>query len=106
MGDSANFFNELYSIHFDGERATWSLINYTGKKEEKSKVEENVDEVKKMEDMSIETSDTQPEEPKTLTVESGAFTVSSTIGLQEKEEKKASGVKLVDNVNVPTPRFN
>merc|ERR1719508_561235 len=61
--DSANFFNELYSIHFDGERATWSLINYTGKKEEKSKVEENVgaDEVKQLEVMSIETSDSQPE---------------------------------------------
>jgi len=105
--DSASFFNELYSIHFDGERATWTLIKYTGKKEEKSKVEENVDadEVKQLEVMSIETSDSQPEEPKTLTVESGAFTVSSTIGLQEKK-KVSSGVSLADNVNVPTPRFN
>ena len=28
--ESAMFYNELYSIHFDGERATWSLVKYTG----------------------------------------------------------------------------
>lgn len=113
--DSATFYNELYSIHFDGERATWSKLNYTGKKEDRKKEdssEENggqEDEVKKLEDMSIDTP-VNVEEPKTLTVESGAFTISSTVGIQETSGKSDSKSQedVIDSkqFNVPTPRFN
>jgi len=113
--ESAMFYNELYSIHFDGERATWSLVKYTGKKEDRKKDDttedslENEDEVTKMEEMAIDS--VEPEEPKTITVESGAFTVSSTIGLQEtngKSENKSEETTAIDSklFNVPTPRFN
>ena len=27
---SGNFFNELYSVQLDGERATWHLVTLTG----------------------------------------------------------------------------
>jgi len=110
--DSATFFNELYSIHFENERATWSLVKYTGKKEDRKNASEEdgssqEDEVKKLEDMSI---DAPVEEPKTLTVESGAFTISSTIGLQESNGKSEGSSKAdaIDSklFNVPTPRFN
>ena len=29
--DSGNFFNELYTVQVEGERATWHLVTLTGK---------------------------------------------------------------------------
>lgn len=112
--EDGNFFNELYSVTVEGERATWHLVQLQGKREvgEKKKRrkgkeegedinddsdEENVD---KMEDLALE----EPPAPTTVTVESGAFTVSSTVGETEKAKGDVMAGKVKD-VFLPSPRF-
>jgi len=119
--EEGNFFNELYSVQVEGERATWYLVQLTGRKEggekkkrRKAKEENEADmddsddeTVDKMEDLEI--SDTS-----TVTVESGAFTVSSTVvaendlsflgklGASGGEDKQ----EPVKDVFIPSPRFS
>lgn len=52
----------------------------------------------------------QEDEPKTVTVEEGAFTITSTIGIQEAQGSSAgpgtsSGSENVSKAFVPPPRF-
>lgn len=111
--EDGNFFNELYTVHVEGERATWYLVTLTGRKEvtekkrrRKDKGEEDEamedDHVDKLEDLVLEDSG-----PTTVTVESGAFTVSSTVG---ELEKGAVGGDTMDIMKakdcfIPSPRF-
>jgi len=114
---SGNFFNELYSVQLDGERATWHLVALTGKKDEKiekkrrrrvnadgKEQDEEDEEVEKMEAMAI---DEEQKGPTTLTVESGAFTISSTIGTIDSGEKdKQAAIDPDKEVFIPSPRFS
>jgi len=111
-----NFFNELYSVVVEGERATWHLVSLTGKKDkevgEKKKrrkvkedgedEEENEDHLEKMEDLAIE----EAASSNTVTVESGAFTISSTVGGESStSESKGSAEEKLKDVFIPSARF-
>jgi len=109
---TGNFFNELYSVQLEGERATWHLVTLTGKKDqtEKKKRRRANDggeegEVEKMEAMALEEEE-EPAGPTTLTVESGAFTISSTVGTKEAEAKAAVEMEANKDVFIPSPRFS
>ena len=93
--EDGHFFNELYSLQVEGERATWSLLSLTGRKDpggekkkrrkDKEEEEEEGGEGETMNadcDAGADISDLaiDSEAPKTVTVESGNFTVSSTVG--------------------------
>jgi len=113
--EDGNFFDEMYSVVVEGERATWHLVNLTGKKDvvekkrrrkEKGNDDEGVedmeeDSLEKMEDLALEDS-----RPSTVTVESGAFTISSTVG---EVEKNGNPSQVITEKNkdcfVPSPRF-
>ena len=120
--EEGNFFDELYSVSVEGERATWHLVNLTGKKElgagdkkrrrkdkeedgeddnEAGDMETNGDKLGDIGDLSIDSA------PKTVTIESGNFTVSSTVGGASESNNSAS---LVDNkpkdCYIPCGRFN
>jgi len=120
---SGNFFNDLYSVQLEGERATWHLIQLTGKKaaaiekkkrrradgkEEDDEAGEDGDEteeVEKMEAMVLD--EAEKGGPTTLTVESGAFTISSTVGTEENKEAGASvDSEAEKDVFKPSPRFS
>ncbi|XP_023326952.1 kelch domain-containing protein 4 [Eurytemora carolleeae] len=113
--DSGNFFNELYTVQVEGERATWHLVTLTGKKEPTEKKSRRKDkegvgeeeEVEKMESMVLDGEEEENKQgPTTLTVESGAFTISSTIGTMETGEKSKEGVPVNKDVFTPSPRFS
>merc|ERR1740128_1361079 len=105
--EDGNFFNEMYSVIVEGERANWNLVSLTGRKDvgekkgrRKDKEGEVVmedDPVDKMEDLALGETGTT-----TKTVESGAFTVSSTVG---EAEKQNIGDLKVKDCFVPSPRF-
>lgn len=114
---TGNFFNDLYSVQVEGERATWHLVQLTGKKDlavEKKKrrrgegkeggEEEESQEIEKMEAMAL---DEAEKGPSTITVESGAFTVSSTIGTAETGDKgQQLDPEVEKDVFKPSPRFS
>jgi len=119
---TGNFFNELYSLQVEGERATWHLVTLTGRKdvaekkrrrkaneanetEETEDAEPGLDAVDGMEAMALEETDVKSAGT-TLTVESGAFTISSTVGSENKEEKGDTAVTQPKDVFVPSPRFS
>ena len=119
--EDGNFFNELYTVHVEGERATWHLVNLTGKKdpnivEKKTRRrkdnKEGGDEAEDNDDM--ETVDNDIEEisdlAKTVTIESGNFTVSSTVGGASDDVKNGAGSsgksEPVKDCFVPCARFN
>ena len=98
----------------EGERATWHLVTLTGKKEvgeKKKRRKEKGDEgdeeameddnVERLEDLALEETG-----PTTVTVESGAFTVSSTVGEKEKDTKGDTSADVKEkDCFVPSPRF-
>jgi len=106
--EDGNFFNEMYSVNVEGERATWNLVTLTGRKEAGEKKgrrkgkegeEEMEDEnVEKLEDLALEEAG-----PSTKTVESGVFTVSSTVG--EAEKGTIGDTVAEKDCCVPSPRF-
>merc|ERR1711892_1346920 len=103
--EDGNFFNEMYSVQVEGERATWHLVTLTGRKEKGEEAEDEAmedDNVDKLEELALEDSG-----PTTVTVESGAFTVSSTIG--EVEKGAAGGESLAElkakDCFIPSQRF-
>ena len=127
--EEGNFFNELYSLSVEGERATWHLVNLTGKKDALAGVdkkrrrrdkEDNEDDMDINENESSEdkcdtaeeigTLEIDSEEPKTVTIESGNFTVSSTIGGASGENNgdevsNIEGSKLKD-CYIPCGRYS
>eukprot|EP00092_Neocalanus_flemingeri_P094603 GFUD01120303.1.p1 GENE.GFUD01120303.1~~GFUD01120303.1.p1 ORF type:complete len:540 (+),score=191.37 GFUD01120303.1:92-1711(+) len=115
--EDGNFFNEMYSVNVEGERATWHLVNLTGRKEIGEKGEKGEkkrrrkekgdgeamedDNVDQLEDLALEDAG-----PTTVTVESGAFTVSSTVGEAEKGAKGDTLAELKEkDCLVPSARF-
>ena len=127
--DEGVFHNDLYTVHVEGERATWHLIQLTGKKDivEKKKrrkvKEDGDDEEMESEDEAVERLDELALEdggsgPSTVTVESGAFTVSSTITGEDCRVSQnelsflgnlgasGNGQESCKQLNIPSPRFN
>merc|ERR1712106_168565 len=112
--EDGNFFNDMHGVNVEGERATWHLVTLTGKKEvgeKKKRRKEKGDEgdeeameddnVERLEDLALEETG-----PTTVTVESGAFTVSSTVGEKEKDTKGATSADVKEkDCFVPSPRF-
>jgi len=119
-GTAGNFFNDLLSVNIENERATWTKIELTGKKDgavkkrkkdgspndgdkEEQEVEEDCDEPAKEEVDKVVTK----------VVEDGAFTITSTVGLETKNssENKFEEAKLetkLSQMNLlkgPSPRF-
>ena len=127
--EEGNFFNELYSLSVEGERATWHLVNLTGKKDalvggdkkrRRRDKEDNEDDMDIIENESSEdkcdtaekigTLEIDSDEPKTVTIESGNFTVSSTIGgasgeNNDDEDSNIEGSKLKD-CYIPCGRYS
>jgi len=108
-----NFFNDLYSVTVDGERATWHLIQLTGKKEDSGEKKRRRKEKEGDEDVSVDDDNLDKMEdlvleetgPTTVTVESGAFTISSTIGGEQEKETSIKGATTNKDITVPSPRF-
>jgi len=114
--DDGTFHNDLYSVTVEGERATWHLLQLTGTREDKEKKkrrkvkEGEVDEEEEEEDMKGMDGLGLGDGPSTVTVESGAFTVSSTIGTSElsflSSLGAAGGAPSSTPPILPSPRFN
>jgi hypothetical protein len=117
------FFNDLYSVTVEGERATWHPVQLTGRREAagdrrrrrraKADGEDGVEETEEdealdqMEDLALEGP------AGTVTVESGAFTVSSTVTAAVVEPELAflgalgaGGATAARELVTPSPRFN
>merc|ERR1712137_342114 len=86
--EEGNFFDEMYTVNVEGERATWHLVTLTGKRDPNSVAEKKrrrkekdaeEDDDNGMDDLEID------DAPKTVTIESGNFTVSSTVGGASKD---------------------
>ena len=118
--EEGNFFDEMYTVNVEGERATWHLVTLTGKKdpniaaEKKRRRKEKEAEEGESNDMDDQDCDSGldnleiDEAPKTVTIESGNFTVSSTVGGASKDGEQAgkeSGEKAKDCFT-PCGRFN
>ena len=123
------FHNDLHSVTVEGERATWHLVQLTGKKdsvEKKSRRKvkgDGEDEGMEGEDEAAELLDEmvigeEDTGPSTVTVESGAFTISSTIVGEDSRVNQnelsflgnlgasASSQETSKQLTVPSPRFN
>ena len=122
------FHNDLHSVTVEGERATWHLIQLTGKKDtvEKKKrrkvKEDGEDEGMESEEEAMERLDELALDEETglstVTVESGAFTISSTIVSEDSRVSQnelsflgnlgasGSGQESSKQLTVPSPRFN
>eukprot|EP00095_Tigriopus_kingsejongensis_P008096 maker-scaffold590_size129399-snap-gene-0.28 protein:Tk08096 transcript:maker-scaffold590_size129399-snap-gene-0.28-mRNA-1 annotation:"kelch domain-containing protein 4" len=119
-----NFFKDLYSVHVENEKANWSKVELSGKREgigsrrrrRKSQdgpsdgidEDDNPPEVigDKLEDLQL-----KEEGPKTVTVEEGAFTITSTVGPEPGTSGQGSSEPgAPDGANVepfvPSPRFS
>lgn len=116
---SGVFFNDLYGVAIDGEKATWQKIELTGPRhpEESKKRKQKEDPKESKEDPmtggaaeELKTLElAEAEEEKTKVVESGAFTISSTISSSKSEPEKVVD-KVVTSVikpqvGGPSPRF-
>ena len=119
--EDGHFFNELYSLQVEGERATWSLLSLTGRKdpatekkkrrkdkeeeEEEETMEADCDAEADIRDLAIDS-----EAVKTVTVESGNFTVSSTVGGDSSEAATGAGAVGAEAKSkdcfIPCGRFN
>lgn len=112
-----NFFNDLYSVSIENERATWNKVELCGKKDPllaKKKRRNKDEEQEDAEDPHLDDAEdavqdlklSEPEQGVTKVVEDGAFTISSTVGLQSESgiPKETLEEKAVD-VNCPSPRF-
>merc|ERR1740129_2684823 len=110
------FFDELYNVTVEGEKAVWHSVQLTGKKEpgekkkrrkvkgedgEEVEMDDEEENVEKIESLALEDDNSGPS---TVTVESGAFTISSTVGTEEVV--KANGEVAKDkDIFVQSPRF-
>ena len=118
--EEGNFFDEMYTVNVEGERATWHLVTLTGKRDPNSVAEKKrrrkekdaeEDEDNDMDDQDCDSGLDNLEiddAPKTVTIESGNFTVSSTVGGASKDGEKAekeNGEKSKDCFT-PCGRFN
>ena len=118
--EDGNFFNELYSLEVEGERATWHLVSLTGRKDPAEKKKRRKEKEEEQEEVEVEESPMEgceadikdlaidSEASKTVTVESGNFTVSSTVGGETKSDSgssAAAGNKSRDCF-IPCGRFN
>ena len=121
--EDGHFFNELYSLQVEGERATWSLLSLTGRKDpaaekkkrrkdkeeeegEEETMEADCDAEADIRDLAIDS-----EAAKTVTVESGNFTISSTVGGDSTEAATGgAGAAAADSKSkdcfIPCGRFN
>jgi len=115
--DDVDFFDELYNVTVEGEKAVWHLVQLTGKKDpgekkKRRKVKEDGEEVEmddeeenveKIESLAL---DDDKSGPSTVIVESGAFTISSTVG-GEEEKSKSNGATVSQDKDIftPSPRF-
>lgn len=101
---NGNFFNDLYAVNVDNERATWTKIELTGKRDGKKKP------VATMNEETTEESE-EKNEGITKVVEDGAFTIVSTVGIEQPELAKKKDENLEDKfsqMNIfkgPSPRF-
>ncbi|CAB4061492.1 Probable phosphorylase b kinase regulatory subunit beta,Phosphorylase b kinase regulatory subunit beta [Lepeophtheirus salmonis] len=91
-GASATFFNELFSVSVENERAVWHSVEVIGKRD-KVKIKSKDDNEKEAGQCDtkkdVEMTEEKEKEPATVTVESGAFTITST----------------KSNVFTPSPRY-
>ena len=110
----------MYTVQVEGERASWHQVVLPGRRlglekkkrrAEKGEEEEEDDgmDSKMMEDLALE--DQEPSGPTTVTVESGAFTISSTVaGQTDLAFLSNLGQKQSDDPDVelvvPSARFN
>eukprot|EP00094_Tigriopus_californicus_P001814 TCALIF_01753-PA protein Name:"Similar to Klhdc4 Kelch domain-containing protein 4 (Mus musculus)" AED:0.08 eAED:0.12 QI:98/0.71/0.62/1/0.85/0.75/8/31/515 len=106
-----NFFNDLYSVQKDvgaGKRRRRKSA------EGQDDVEDGDDEAQQEDAKAIDDKlsdlNLKEDEPKTVTVEEGAFTITSTIGIQEAEGSSAghgtsSGSENTSKAFIPPPRF-
>ena len=107
--EGGDFFNDLYSVNIENERATWTKIELTGKKDitKKEKKKEQAEEVEATEEAIDEMQIN--DQGVTKVVEEGAFTISSTVGIESKEKPSESGSKAKAEDKVPdkgpSPRF-
>ena len=123
--EDGHFFNELYSLQVEGERATWSLLSLTGRRDpgaEKKKRRRDKEEEEEEEggetfeagdcDAGPDISDLaiDSEAGKTVTVESGNFTVSSTVGGDSAQPAVSGGAAGAEGKSrdcfIPCGRFN
>ena len=121
--EESKFHNDLFTVTVEGERATWHNVQLTGKKDpqaEKKKrrkvKEDGCVEAEEQEDAEEDAADAMDEmvledAAKTVTVESGAFTVSSTVSTEPSDlsflgSLGAAGGAAARDVFLPCPRFN
>ena len=105
-----NFYNDLYSVHVENERATWSKIELSGKKDPSKKPKKsNIEATEEgIEDMQLNEKDDQGV---TKVVEEGAFTITSTIGGSSDDKIQDAIAKALaknDEKEIlpgPSPRF-
>ena len=108
--EGGDFFNDLYSVNVENERATWTKIELSGKKDLTRKPKEKSAEVEATEE-AIEEMQINDKEGVTKVVEEGAFTISSTIGIEAKEKSGEPSKSKVDKAfeklfdKGPSPRF-
>jgi len=107
-----NFFNDLYSVMIENERATWNKLELSGKKDptkkdkitEETMVEQDQDIDEAVQNLKLK------EEGTTKVVEDGAFTISSTVGIETKNDISDKNIKKSDSKDEilkagPSPRF-
>lgn len=96
---SGNFFNDLLAVNIENERATWTKLELTGKRDANKK---------KVVEVSNETEE-DVNEGVTKTVEDGAFTITSTVGLESKSDGKGDDLEdkfsQMNLLKGPSPRF-
>jgi len=117
-GKMGNFFNDIFSVNVENERATWTKLELTGKKEagpKKSRRKDKADQNDDMED-DVDEKDEKIEESEkgvTKVVEEGAFTITSTVGLESEDKNKDDNGALnleskfsqMNLLKGPSPRF-
>jgi len=113
------FFNDLYSLQVENEKATWNKVELTGKKgaEEKKRRRaanhndegdadekgQEEDEMASGADEAAETAEAdQLAEEATKVIESGAFTITSTVNAAAAPDSKDSS-KATSSAPKPTP---
>jgi len=111
---SGNFFNDILAVNVENERATWTKIELTGKKDVTSKKRKKDEEKEETLDEEVPDKEEAEETDKGVTkvVEDGAFTITSTVGIETKNtddkdaannlETKFSQMNLLKG---PSPRF-
>lgn len=108
-----NFFNDLLSVMIENERATWTKLELKGKKDPNKKPKKNTEADTIEQDESVDMTEEAVQSLKlkegtTKVVEEGAFTISSTVGIESKLENegiKKSATSEDICINCPSPRF-